>query len=310
MAGGKGSPAPNICQGMPGARKYRPGVTLPGHNVGCPQPTGSWLSVPLKGVKTAGSQQCTMLPSAPQGPDGIAGTQWRCDPPHAMLSPPNPPETARLCGLLPPPAPIELSRDWDAQSGLTSGGGGGGCALLPQGWLWVRVWQRGVPGVPWDTVGCVALIRQWGAITGVTAFPQPRKAQGLLAGAPLPSATRSLMLDPKPQPPEQHPPPSLAGAAEPFPAADAESLQAPPKHLAGTRPGVVPGAGGVGEGAGPRRAGAGRERSRSGAAAAAGQGPAGRRAGGGGVRAGGGCACACACVCGAAGSAAGGPRRC
>lgn len=125
MAGGKGSPAPNICQGMPGARKYRPGVTLPGHNVGCPQPTGSWLSVPLKGVKTAGSQQCTMLPSAPQGPDGIAGTQWRCDPPHAMLSPPNPPETARLCGLLPPPAPIELSRDWDAQSGLTSGGGGG-----------------------------------------------------------------------------------------------------------------------------------------------------------------------------------------
>lgn len=102
MAGGKGSPAPNICQGTAGARKYRPGVILPGHNVGRPQPTGSCLSVPLKGVTTAGPQQCTMPPSAPQGPDGIAGTQWRCDPLHAMLSPPNPPGTARLCGLLPP----------------------------------------------------------------------------------------------------------------------------------------------------------------------------------------------------------------
>lgn len=82
-------PASNICQGMAGAGKYRPGVVLPGHNAGCPQPVGSRLPVPVKGLKPASPQQCTVLPR-----------DWY---PGVLLSPPQPQGPPGPCALLPLP---------------------------------------------------------------------------------------------------------------------------------------------------------------------------------------------------------------
>lgn len=83
-AGREGSLASNICQGTSilltsaGARKRGPGVICSGHLVGCLQPVGSCLPVPLR----RSHQQALghELPSALQGPVKIGGTHRLCDP--------------------------------------------------------------------------------------------------------------------------------------------------------------------------------------------------------------------------------------
>lgn len=194
-AGGEGSPASNICQGMAGAGKYRPGVVLLEHDGGVSPACGLVSACASEGGQSS-KTQCS--PVLPRDLTALLVPSGSVTPTHTVLGPPHPPDTSQV--PCPAPPSRDLSRDWDAQSGFDLSVGG----APPLRSRRAAVGQ-GQAGVPRDTVGCVALTRQWEKVV-VVGRSYWCCDLSLAPKAPLAVAPRSPMLPPNPLPPQQRRP--------------------------------------------------------------------------------------------------------